>query len=74
VSWIIILIFIGIFFWLANLQVLMLTRDWPLILVFLGIVNLFNLSKRNRRKKIIRDLESGKINAQTAEEKLKKVT
>jgi len=74
VSWIIILIFIGIFFWLANLQVLMLTRDWPLILVFLGIVNLFNLSKRNRRKKIIRDLESGKINAQKAEEKLKKVT
>ncbi|UCG92041.1 MAG: hypothetical protein JSV97_13460 [candidate division WOR-3 bacterium] len=73
-SWIIILIVIGVFFWLTNLHVLVLSRDWPLILIFLGIVNLLHLTKRDKRKKIIRDLESGKINTQQAEKRLKEIT
>ncbi len=72
-SWIIILIAIGVFFWLVNLDVLVLSRDWPLILIFLGVINLLHLTKRDKRKKIIKDLESGKINTQQAEERLRNV-
>jgi len=71
--WIIIIIFLGTFFWFGNLNVLTISRDWPLIIVFFGILNIFTLVKGNKRKKIIDDLERGKINAQEAETKLKKI-
>ena len=70
--WIIELVFLGIFFWFANLGIVVLARDWPLIFVFFGIVNLYSLMRRNKRKNIIKDLDSGKITVQEAEEKLKK--
>ncbi len=70
--WITTLIFLGIFFWLANLSILIFSRDWPLILVILGIINLCGLLKVKRKKKIIDDLEKGKISVEEAEEKLKK--
>lgn len=72
-AWIIILIFLGAFFWLCNLQILILARDWPLILIFFGILNIYSLLIGNKRKNIIRDLEKGKITSQEAEERLKKI-
>jgi hypothetical protein len=71
VYWIVLLIFIGVFFWLANLKILLLTRDWPLLLVFLGLINLLQVNKPDKKKSIIKDLEKGKINAHQAEEKLR---
>ena len=72
-GWIIIILFLGTFFWLSNLGVLSFTRDWPLILVFLGMYNLGKAIKKGRKGRIIADLASGKISACEAEEKLKKV-
>jgi uncharacterized membrane protein YjjP (DUF1212 family) len=65
--WIFTLILIGFFFWLTNLQVLVLSRDWPLILI-----NIIKLIKVNKRHTIVNNLENGKISVQEAEEKLKK--
>ncbi|MCK4249906.1 hypothetical protein KAX97_00550 [candidate division WOR-3 bacterium] len=69
---ILILVFIGLFLWLVNLQVLILSRDWPLILVFAGLINVLNMLKENKQHTIIDDLEIGKITVKEAEEKLKK--
>jgi len=68
--WIITLVLLGIFLWLGNLRVLVIARDWPLILVLIGLVNLYKLFTGNKRKKIIRDLEKGTITVKEAEEKL----
>uniref|UniRef100_A0A7V0Z4V9 YvlB/LiaX N-terminal domain-containing protein n=1 Tax=candidate division WOR-3 bacterium TaxID=2052148 RepID=A0A7V0Z4V9_UNCW3 len=65
----IIIIFIAVFFWLANLKVLLLTRDWPIILIFFGVINLFVFPKYSK-KKVIENLEKGKI---TPEEALKRL-
>ncbi|KPJ73854.1 hypothetical protein AMJ52_02885 [candidate division TA06 bacterium DG_78] len=70
--WIIVLVFLGVFFWFCNLGVLVLTRDWPLLLIFFGILNMYGLFRRNKKEAIIQDLEKGKITPQEAEEKLKK--
>jgi hypothetical protein len=70
--WIIILVFLGVFFWFCNLGVLVLTRDWPLLLIFFGILKMYGLFKLNKKEIIIQDLEKGKITPQEAEEKLKK--
>ncbi|NOR16834.1 MAG: hypothetical protein E3J47_04810 [Candidatus Stahlbacteria bacterium] len=70
--WIFTLILIGFFFWLTNLQVLVLSRDWPLILILIGLINIIKLIKVNKRHTIVNNLENGKISVQEAEEKLKK--
>ncbi|MEE8597609.1 MAG: hypothetical protein V3T09_07355 [bacterium] len=74
--WIFTLILIGFFFWLTNLQVLVLSRDWPLILILIGLINIIKLIKKlikiNKRHTIVNNLENGKISVQEAEEKLKK--
>lgn len=65
----IIIIFIAVFVWLANLKILLLTRDWPIILIFFGAINLFVFPKYSK-KKVIEDLEKGNI---TPEEALKRL-
>jgi hypothetical protein len=70
--WIIILIFLGVFFWFCNLEVLILSRDWPVLLIFFGILSIYGLFRENKKEVIIQDLEKGKITPQEAEEKLKK--
>lgn len=65
----IIIIFFSTFFWLTNFNILSLTRDWPLILIFFGIINLLIFPKYSK-KKVIEDLERGKI---TPEEALKRL-
>lgn len=70
--WIFILVILGIFFWLINLRILLLSRDWPLILIIFGIINMCSLFLRHKRKSIIRDLEKGKISVQEAERRLGK--
>jgi len=68
-----IIIFFGTFFWLANLGILSWQRDWPLILVFFGLLPLFLfLTRKQHRRNVIRDLEKGRISATQAEELLKK--
>jgi len=70
--WIFILVFIGIFFWLTNLKILILSRDWPLILIVLGILNICSIFLGHKKENIIRDLEKGKISVQEAERRLEK--
>jgi hypothetical protein len=70
--WLSALVFVGVLLWLSNLQVLSLARDWPLILIVLGVVNILNLFKKKKKASIINDLEKGKITVEEAEEKLKK--
>lgn len=72
--WIFILIFIGTFFWLANLHILILSRDWPLILVILGILNISGVLRGKKRVNIIKDLEKEKITVEEAEGKLRKAS
>jgi uncharacterized membrane protein len=68
-----IVVFFGAFFWLANLGILSWHRDWPLILVFFGLLPIFLYATRTkRRRNVIRDLERGRISAAEAEELLKK--
>jgi hypothetical protein len=69
---IVILIFVGLFIWFGNLGFLNLGRDWPLILIIVGILGIISTIKRNRRSRVIRDLEKGKISVGEAEEKLKR--
>ncbi len=69
-----VLIFIGLFIWLGNLQILNFSRDWPLILIFLGVITLFSAFKKRKRYKIISDLEKGKISAREAEKRLRDTT
>jgi uncharacterized membrane protein len=73
IRFIAVLIFFGAFFWLANLGILSWHRDWPLILVFFGLLPLFfYLTRKQNRRNVIRDLERGRISATQAEELLKK--
>lgn len=74
ISLITILVFVGVFLWLGNLHVLSTARDWPVILIFIGIVSLMSTRKARKKRRIISDLESGKITVQEAEEKLKHTT
>lgn len=69
---IIILVFIGFFIWFGNLGFLNLARDWPLILIVIGLLGIISALQRGRKSRIIRDLEKGKISVHEAEEKLKK--
>ncbi|HEX7319039.1 MAG TPA: hypothetical protein VF399_01630 [bacterium] len=66
-------IFLGLFFWLGNLHVLILGRDWPLILIFLGLLQFFDFSHRSAKQKILNDLEKARITPVEAEEKLKQL-
>lgn len=69
--WFFILIFVGIFLWMANLHVVSLARDWPVILIVLGLLNLLSIFRKTRKSRILNDLEKGKITVEQAEDKLK---
>jgi hypothetical protein len=71
---IITLIFVGFFIWFGNLGLLNLSRDWPLILIVIGILGIISALRRGHKSRIIRDLEKGHISVEEAEEKLKKNT
>lgn len=68
----IVLIFFAAFFWLVNFKILSLSRDWPIILIFLGVIYIL-LSHRYSSKQIIQDLEKGKITPDEALKKLEKL-
>ena len=70
---IIITILIAFFFWLCNLGIFHLGRDWPLIIILLGLCSLLTIFSKSKRNKIISDLGKGKISVEQAEERLKKV-
>lgn len=71
-TWFFILIFIGVFLWLSNLHIVSLARDWPVILVVIGLLNLFSICEKSRKTRILNNLERGKISVEEAEDKLKK--
>lgn len=67
-----IFVFVGLFIWLGNLGLLNLSRDWPLILVVIGVLGIISALRRGRKTNIIKDLEKGRITVEQAEQKLKK--
>jgi hypothetical protein len=77
----ILLILIGLFFWLSNLGLIPginFKRDWPLIIIITGLWILissfkkyFKFKKNKDIKKIIDELEAGKISAEEAIKKIK---
>lgn len=71
-SAIVLIIFVGVFLWLGNLRVVDIARDWPVILIVIGLVSLLSTRKKVRKRKIISDLEKGKITVEEAEGKFRK--
>ncbi|TES93642.1 MAG: hypothetical protein E3J87_01845 [Candidatus Cloacimonadota bacterium] len=76
------LIILGILFWLGKFGIIDFywDRDWPVILIALGVFSLVNYftrrkKKDSRRKKneILKKLEKGEIDAEEAIERLKKL-
>jgi len=80
--WPLLLILVGIWIWLSNLDLVnfRFQRDWPLILILIGIYEVLKrIQKRKKRKKsiskekVIKELEEGKIDVDEALKKLKEV-
>jgi len=76
----IILIVLGILFWLGKFDIISFywSRDWPVVLIVIGLFSLVNyyarrLKKRNRtqRSVILRKLDNGEIDAEEAIRRLK---
>ncbi|MEO0198817.1 MAG: hypothetical protein ABIM42_04210 [candidate division WOR-3 bacterium] len=74
-----IFLMMGILFWLANLDLLPYIkweRDWPWILIILGLWMIFSSArqKRSRRDiiKILEELRNGKISLDEALKKIRK--
>ncbi len=58
--------------WLNNLGVCRLSRDWPLLVVVIGLLMLVRVLGRNRRRRVIDRLTRGEISADEAIRQLKK--
>jgi ABC-type microcin C transport system permease subunit YejB len=78
----IILIVLGILFWLGKFGYINFywERDWPVVLIAIGIFSLINyLAKRKRvssiknKKNVLDSLESGDIDVDEAVDRLKKM-
>ena len=69
--WFIVFVFVGVFLWLANLHIVALTRDWPVILIVLGVSILLSIYKKRKKTRVLNDLEHGKISLEEAEDRLK---
>ena len=80
----IILIVLGVLFWLGKFGIIDFYwgRDWPVILIAVGIFSLVNfIARRIRRKRrgrkgkhdILNRLESGEIDAEEAIKEIKKL-
>lgn len=76
----IILIVLGILFWLGKFDIISFywSRDWPVVLIVIGLFSLVNyyarrLKKRNRtqRSVILKKLDNGEIDAEEAIRRLK---
>lgn len=69
------LILLGLWIWLSNLNYLNFKRDWPVILIFIGLDLLFSTflkkKKKSNKVKILEDFDRGKITFEEAEKKLK---
>ena len=80
VFWGLLILAIGILIWLGNLDLIafQFSRDWPIILILIGvyyIIRDIGSSKVKNKKstdKILKDLEDGKIDAKEAAEEIKK--
>ena len=70
------LFIIGLWIWLSNMGILNFGRDWPFILVIIGLYFLIEalIPKRRKNKRdlegILKELEENRI---TTEEALKKI-
>jgi len=80
--WAIILIVLGILFWLGKFDIINFywSRDWPVILIAVGIFYLVNTLVRGKKRptsklknEILRKLENGEIDAEEAVRRLKKL-
>ncbi len=69
--WFFLFIFVGVFLWLANLDIINLGRDWPVILIVFGFLLLLGIGKRSRKNRVLNDLENGRISVEEAEDRLK---
>lgn len=76
------LVVLGLFLWAANAGLVnfVWSRDWPLILVVVGLWMLWEAGRRAWRRrrrsranpeKVLRDLEKGKISVEEAEKRLR---
>lgn len=79
IFWAVIFIAVGVLWWLANMGwiVFRFGRDWPLIIVVIGVYYVVKgLRRRRRRRKsdklqILKELENGKIGVEEATKRLK---
>jgi len=69
---VIFLIIIAAFFWIGNFGLILFRRDWPLLIVLLGIILLIRVFRKNSRKSIINKLAQGQISPEEAVKLLKK--
>lgn len=74
-----ILIIIGIFFWLGNLGIFDFSwrRDWPIILIIIGVSQFVKLTPSKRPKKsgikvILKKIEDGEMSAEEGIGKIEK--
>lgn len=82
IVWAVIFILVGAFWWMGNMGwfVFRFARDWPLIIVAIGVyyvVRGFVRRRRGRRNRsekleILNELGKGKISVKEATKKLKK--
>jgi len=78
IFWAIVFIVLGLWIWLSNLGYLYFKRDWPILLVIIGIYMILTgvshtMKRKSRKdvKKILKELEEGKINADEAARKMR---
>ncbi len=68
------LVVIGAWIWLSNMGYLNFKRDWPLIIIIVGLYYLVSGLSRGKRKrdirKLLNDLERGKIKTEDVINKL----
>jgi len=78
IFWAIVFIVLGLWIWLSNLGYLYFKRDWPILLVVIGIYLIISgaslsIRRKSRKnvKKVLKDLEEGKITAEEAAKKMR---